>query len=82
MAEGIEAEVIFGGGANPGFGVDGSGQVVVQVGALGHVQQKIAQLQGTGACGVEVAGSAFFERRHRGGGLRFCLRTRGRGEGQ
>src|ERR1051326_6073733 len=38
----VEAEVIFSGGANPGFGVDGSGKMIVEIGALRHLEKQIA----------------------------------------
>ena len=32
----VHAKIVFGGGANPGFGVNRAREVVVQVRALGH----------------------------------------------
>ena len=57
---GIDAELIFGGGADEGFGVNGAGEVHVEVGALGHVGEEELELQGIGADGLEGARSASF----------------------
>ena len=52
---GIDAELIFGGGANKGFGIDGAGEVTVQVGAFGHVGEEEFEFEGVGAGGFEGA---------------------------
>ncbi len=41
----IHAKMIFGRGANPGFRVDRAAQMVVEVTALRHLEQKLTKLQ-------------------------------------
>jgi hypothetical protein len=36
----VDAQSILGSGANPGFGVDSAAEMIVQIGALGHVHKK------------------------------------------
>ncbi len=58
----IHAEIVFGGGANPGFGVDRAGEVVVQVRALGHADEKCVEIQRIGAGEIERVRGAIFGR--------------------
>ena len=69
----IDAELIFGGGANPGLGVDGTAEVTVEVGALGQIDEEGCKFEGIGAHSFECARGAEFRGR--------CdLRRRGRRE--
>ncbi len=52
---GIDAELIFGCGANQGFGVNGAGEMHVQVGAFGHFGEEEFEFEGVGASGFEGA---------------------------
>ena len=45
LGERIDAETVLGGGLDMRLGVGRPGQMQVQVGALGHAQQKVAQQQ-------------------------------------
>src|SRR4029077_608834 len=54
----IDAESVFGAGANPSFGVDGAGEVAVEVSAFGHAQEEVVKLERILADGFEGAGGA------------------------
>src|SRR5216683_3369575 len=41
----IDAQMIFGCGANPGLCVDSAAQMIVQIGALRHAEQKVTELK-------------------------------------
>lgn len=58
---GIDAELVFGSGANPGFGINGAAEVVVQVGAFGHAEKKVAKLEGILAGAFETKLSSALE---------------------
>ena len=59
----VHAEVVFRGGANPGFGVNRAGEVVVQVRALGHADEKRVEIQRIGAREIELVRGAIVGRR-------------------
>src|SRR5216683_5385292 len=58
----IDAQMIFGCGANPGFRVNSAAQVIVQISAFGHAEKKLAKGERIGARDFETAGSALFLR--------------------
>lgn len=56
----IDAEVFLRGYADPGFGVNSTAKVIVEVSTLGHAEEKIAELQGIRLCGLKIKFSPFF----------------------
>ena len=62
----VHAEIVFGAGANPGFGVDRAGEMVVQVRALGHAGEKRVEVQRIGASKIERMRGAIFRGGRRG----------------
>src|SRR5260370_10118970 len=56
----IDAQMIFGGGANPGFRVNSAAQMIVQIGALRHADQKVTELKRILPRALEVEFSALF----------------------
>ena len=71
----VHAEIVLGGETNPGFGVDRAREVVVQVCALGHAEEKRVEIQGIRASEIERMRGAIFcrgcaGRRDAGGFLR------------
>src|SRR5271157_4135820 len=69
----IHAEIVFGAVANPRFGVDGAGEVSVQVGAFGHSAEKFMQLERIRPRRLERARGATFAGCGLGG---LCFRLR------
>ena len=59
--------MIFGGGANPGLRVNSAAQVVVQIAALGHAEEKVAKLKRVLTGGFETQFGAALA-----GGLNGC----------
>src|SRR5260370_31119590 len=53
--------MIFGGGANPGFRVNSAGEMIVQISAFGHLEEKLAKGERIGARDFEAAGGALFQ---------------------
>ncbi len=54
----IHAETVFDGLLNEGLGIDGAVQMIVQIGALGHALQEVAQSKRVVADALELLHSA------------------------
>ena len=62
MRGGIDAEEIGGGVLDEGLGVDGAGEMHVEVGALGHAGEEGVEFERALLCGVEGADGALLAR--------------------
>ena len=72
------AKALAGGFSDEGFGVDGAGEMHVQVGTLGEGLEEGVEFAGAHFCGgIESAGGAGFAGGERGGGLDLSARTTG-----
>ncbi len=58
---GVHAEIVFGGGADEGFGVNGAGEMDMQIGAFGHFEKPRAKSERICARDFEAARGAGFE---------------------
>src|SRR6266513_4399661 len=56
----IDAQMIFGCGANPGFRVNSAAQMIVQIGALGHPEERATKLKRILPRGLELELGALF----------------------
>ncbi len=56
----IDAQTIFGCGANPGFRVNSAAQMIMQIGALGHPEEKVTKLKRILPRGLELELGALF----------------------
>ncbi|MBA0085539.1 MAG: hypothetical protein HRJ53_11130 [Acidobacteria bacterium Pan2503] len=54
----VHAQMIFRRGTDPGFRIDGAAQMIVQVRALGHFLEEVAEFQGTCSRGFEAERTA------------------------
>jgi hypothetical protein len=59
---GIDAEMIVRGIANPGFRRDCAIEMIVKIGAFGHLQEQVAEFERAVADGVERERGAPFKR--------------------
>src|SRR5215472_18520572 len=54
----VHAQMIFRRGTDPGFRIDGAAQMIVQVRALGHFLEEVAEFQGICSRGFEAERTA------------------------
>jgi hypothetical protein len=57
----VDAQLILGCGAYPGFRVHSAAKMIVQISAFGHAEEKLAKGERIGARSIEVVGGALFQ---------------------